>query len=545
MARNRFLTETYMSQSESIEAIPDPGRTMEGLRDTGYDFKTAIADLVDNSIAAGANNISIKIAADYRGDVRVSIADDGEGMDREALTLAMQYGSPRRSDPSSLGKYGLGLKTASTAFCRRLSVISRKNGSEKAVMATWDLDAVIAAKKWILLISDEPETEGLKHLNLLTKGPGTVVVWTKVDRLLQAYKDPRSGHASNGLKKHKQQLVEHLAAVYQRFLDPADKRVRNVTINVDGELVKAWDPFQKGLSELLVQDTMKVEGTDAEFTIRAYILPRREDFPNDELAKAAKLSSDRQGIYIYRQDRLIHDADWLGMYQKEPHSTLLRIEFSFDHRLDDAFHLDIKKSQIILNDDLWTWLKDQFLPAPRREANRRYRLGIKKDIGKGTKGAHDASNRNIENRESEIGGPEVNVVNPSTGDVTVINTHGKFNLKLRVSSAAKPGEIFIQPADDVEDGILFEPAIVEMHKAVRINTAHPYYHKVYVPNFRQSVIMQGMDSLLWALAVAELSATTDKTAESFKDMRFEVSRILRKLVESLPEPEIESGADVA
>lgn len=534
-----------MSKVETIEAIPDPGRTMEGLRDTGYDFKTAIADLVDNSIAAGADNVNIKIAMDFRGDVRVSIADDGEGMDRKGLELAMQYGSPRRSDPASLGKYGLGLKTASTAFCKRLSVISRKSGNDPAMMATWDLDAVIEAKKWILLVSNEPDAEALKHLNLLTKGPGTVVVWTKVDRLLQAYKDPKGGHAVNGLKKHKQQLVEHLAAVYQRFIDRNDRRARNVSISVDGELVKAWDPFQKGLSELLVQDTLKVEGNDAEFTVRAYILPRREDFPNDELAKAAKLSSDRQGIYIYRQDRLIHDADWLGMYQKEPHSTLLRVEFSFDHRLDDAFHLDIKKSQIILNDDLWTWLRDQFLPAPRREANRRYRLGLKKDIDKNTKGAHDASNRNIGNKESEVGGPEVNVTNPNTGDVTVTNAHGKFNLKLRVSSAAKPGEIYVQPADDVEDGILFEPAIVEMHKAVRINTNHPYYHKVYVPNFRQSVIMQGMDSLLWALAVAELSATTDKTAESFKDMRFEVSRILRKLVEGLPDPELDGEAGVA
>lgn len=537
--------EGHMSKVETIEAIPDPGRTMEGLRDTGYDFKTAIADLVDNSIAAKADNIDIRINMDFRGDVRVSIADDGEGMDREGLKLAMQYGSPRRSDPASLGKYGLGLKTASTAFCKRLSVISRTHGADPAVMATWDLDAVIDAKKWILLVSDEPDAEGLKHLNLLTTGPGTVVVWAKVDRLLHAYQDPKGGHAQNGLKKHKQQLMEHLAAVYQRFLDPNDKRARNVSIKVDGVPVKAWDPFQKSLSELLVQDTVKVEGTNAEFTVRAYILPRREDFPTDELAKAAKLSSDRQGIYIYRQDRLIHDADWLGMYQKEPHSTLLRIEFSFDHRLDDAFHLDIKKSQIILNDDLWTWLKDQFLPAPRREANRRYRLGLKKDVDKATKGAHDASNRNIENKEAEVGGPEVNVTNPSTGDVTVINAKGKFNLKLRVSSAAKPGEIFIQPAGDVEDGMLFEPAIVEMHKAVRINTNHPYYHKVYVPNFRQSVIMQGMDSLLWALSVAELSATTDKTAESFKDMRFEVSRILRKLVEGLPEPELGTEADVA
>lgn len=533
-----------MANIETIEAIPDPGRTMEGLRDTGYDFKTAMADLVDNSIAANADTIDIRMTMDFRGEVRVSIADNGEGINRKGLEQAMQYGSPRRSDPASLGKFGLGLKTASTAFCKRLSVISRDDGNEPAIMATWDLDEVITAGKWMLQITDQPDAEGLKHLNLLTKGPGTVVVWAKVDRLLHKYQDPKGGHAANGLKKHKQILIEHLSAVYQRFLDHKDTRARNVTIRVDGVVVKPWDPFQKGISELVAQETVDVEGTKAKFTVRAYILPRREEFPSEELAKAAKLSSDRQGIYIYRQDRLIHDADWLDMYQKEPHGTLLRVEFSFDHQLDDAFHLDIKKSQIILNDALADWLKDQFLPAPRREADRRYRLGKKKDIDTASKGAHDASNRNIQNKEAEVGGAEVNVTNPSTGDVTVINANGKFNLKLRVSSAAKPGEVYVQAADDVADGMLFEPAIVDMHKAVRINTAHPYYHKVYVPNFDKSVIMQGMDSLMWALAVAELSSTTDKTANSFKDMRFEVSRILRKLVESLPEPNV-GEADVA
>lgn len=538
-----------MSSEVGIESVPDPGRTMEGLRDTGYEFETAIADLVDNSIAANADLVDIRINQDFRGNVRVSIADDGEGMDRDGLVDAMRYGSPKRSDPASLGKYGLGLKTASTAYCRRLSVISRDNSSAAPHMATWDLDHVMEAQKWLLLMSDEPDEEAVEHLKeIAPEKSGTVVVWTKVDRLLGHYQDPGGKPAQKALAKKVGELNEHLAEIYQRFLDTKDKRARNVKIRLNREIVQAWDPFQAGLSELVAAETIPTEtesGAEAEFTVKAFILPRREEFPSDEQAKAAKLSSDRQGIYIYRQDRLIHDADWLGMFQKEPHSTLLRIEFSFDHRLDEAFHLDIKKSQIILNDDLWTWLKDQFLPAPRREANRRYREGQKKDITKKSKGAHDASNRNIGNKEAEVGGAEVNVTDPNTGDVTVVNSRGKFKLKLPVGAAAKPGEVFIQPADEVSDGLLFEPAIIDQHKAVRINTDHPYYRKVYVPNLNTSVTVQGMDSLLWALCVAELSATTDKTAENFSDMRFEVSRILRKLVESLPEPVTDSDADVA
>ena len=291
----------------------------------------------------------------------------------------MQYGSPKRPDPASLGKYGLGLKTASTAFCRRLSLISRPSGDSSVLMATWDLDHVVEKQQWLLQMSDEPEEEALEHLDEVAAGSsGTVVLWNKVDRLLRDYQDPAGGHARRALTKRCRELKEHIAMTYQRFLDKSDGRARNVEITVNGEPVAPWDPFQKSLSELVAEEAVEVEGTGAKFRVRAYILPRREEFPDDKLAREARLSSNMQGLYIYREERLIHEADWLGMYQKEPHSTLLRIEFSFDHKLDDAFHLDIKKSQIILNDELWNWLKDQFLTSPRREANRRYRQGRKK-----------------------------------------------------------------------------------------------------------------------------------------------------------------------
>jgi len=532
--------------NETIIAPPDPARTMEGLRDTGYEFETAIADLVDNSIAAHATVVDIVLLQDVRGEIRLSIADNGDGMNRDGLILAMQYGSPRRSDPASLGKFGLGLKTASTAYCRRLSVVSRDSATSPAFSATWDLDYVAAQKEWKLQLSDTPDDDALEQLEAVAPGhSGTVVVWTKVDRLLN-YKDAAGGHARRGLERKKNNLMEHLAMVYQRFLDHKDKRGPNVTIKLNGVEVKPWDPFQTGYSELLATESVvPVEGSKAEFRINAYLLPRPEDFPNEAAAKAAKIATTRQGIYVYRQDRLIHDADWLDMFQIEPHLNLLRVEFSFTHELDEFFHLDIKKSQIILDDQLWTWLRDTFLPAPRREANRRYREGEKKAITKAAKGAHDASNRSIGTKETEVGGAEVNVTNPNTGEVTVINSKGKFALKLPVGSAARPGEVFIQPSSGVTDGMLFEPCIIEQHKAVRINTEHDYYRKVYVPNLKQSVTVQGMDSLLWALAVAELSATTDKTAENFSDMRFEVSRILRKLCESLPEPDVGTESNVA
>ena len=534
-----------MPNIEPIVAIPDPGRTIEGLRDTGYSFETAVADLIDNSIAADSQKIAIVIKMDFRGNIKLLIADNGCGMDREELIQAMTYGSPKRADPASLGKFGLGLKTASTAFCRRLSVISRPSDEALTLMATWDLDHVVEKKEWQLLMSREPDDDAMELLDeVAPRKQGTVVLWDNVDRLLRTFQDPAGRPARNALKRHCTRLGEHIAMTYQRFLDTNDKRARNVTITVNGENIRPWDPFQTAFSELVAEETRAVDPTDAEFTIRAYVLPRKEEFPSEELHRAAKLGTHMQGLYIYREQRLIHSADWLGMFRNEPHLTLLRVEFSFDHKLDSAFQLDIKKSQIILNDDLWEFLKDQILAAPRREANRRYREGRRKDISnKSREGAHDASNASIRSKEAEIGGPKIDIQDPGTGDVTVDNAYGTTSLKLKIGSASKPGEVFVQPADDVPDMLLFEPALIERRKAVRINTRHSYYHKVYVPNYDRSVTVQGMDSLLWALCVAELSVTDDQTMEALETMRYEVSRILRKLVEDLPEPDSIDNAD--
>ena len=524
----------------TVPVIPDPSRTIEGLRDTGYSFETAIADLVDNSIAARATVVDIRVLLDIQGQVRLSLADNGCGMDHNGLLQAMTYGSPQRPNPASLGKFGLGLKTASTAFCRRLSVITRPSGGS-AEMATWDLDFVAEKRKWLIQVSDGPDEEAFQHLEQTAPDrAGTVVLWTKVDRLLRNYNNPLGGPAQRALKKRCEDLAQHLGMTFQRFLDRKDQRAHNIRIHLNGSPVNAWDPFQLGHSELVATNSNMgdMDGSDmAQFEVSAYVLPRREDFPDDSQAEAARISPDLQGIFIYREQRLIHAGTWLGMFRKEPHSNLLRVEFSFDHKLDIALHLDIKKSQITLDEGILKWFKE-FLTAPRREANNRYRKGRRTGAAqKAKENGHRASNRTISNKEDQVGGAHVSITNAVTGEVEVTNQFGTVTLKLPVGSAQMPGQVHVQPSDVIEDGILFEPALIEGHKAVRINTSHPYYHKVYIPNLNDSVTVQGLDSLLWALCVAELNTSPDnKINELFGDMRYEVSRVLRKLVQELPDP---------
>lgn len=523
---------------------PNPSRLIEGLRDTGYDFNTALADIVDNSVDAGAVEIDIRIHMDMDGDIIVSVADNGCGMDKQTLLDGMTYGAHGRIDPKRLGKFGLGLKTASTAFCRRLSVITRDSADSEMLKATWDLDHVEDTSEWELLLDTPYEHEKETLNEVAANSSGTLVIWDKVDRMMKNYSTPNGPHARKALEKLVSGFREHASMIYQRFLDQQDERARNIIMTLNGQTITKWDPFceDENDTELVAEKTQKVEfpdGNSAEFTIKAFVLPRREHFSTPEAAKEARLANNMQGIYIYRENRLIHPADWLGMFSKEPHSSLLRVEFSFTHELDEAFNVDIKKSRILLNDELYNWVLNEFLPAPRNAANDRYRKGQRKKVEQEAKDAHEGSNRSISEKEQDLRKAEVTVVDPESGTVDVKNKSGTTRLKLKLSEASSPGQVCIKPVESIDDGLLWTPTLIDGHHAASINTGHPYYHKVYVPNLSSDVTVQGMDSLLWALTEAEYGTINEATKTHFEELRFEVSRILRKLVEDLPEPDLD------
>lgn len=525
---------------------PDPSRLIEGLRDTGYDFNTALADIVDNSVDAKASKIKVWLRMDLDGDVTVSVADDGHGMDEESLLNAMTYGAKSKKDKSALGKFGLGLKTASTAFCRRLSVVTRAKADGEVLKATWDIDHVVKKKEWEVLL-DKPSKEEIALLDEAAKsGPGTLIIWEKVDRLLKDYENSAGQPARTALKKIAQGFDEHAAMVYQRFLDPKDERARNIELVVNEAAVESWDPFCKtnDNAEIVAEKKVPVdlgEDEEASFTIRATVLPRREEFENVAAANAARLATNTQGIYVYRENRLIHAHDWLGMFSKEPHFSLLRVEFSFNHRLDGAFQVDIKKSRILLKDELYNYVLNKFLPGPRRAAEERYRKGEKKKAAEKAKNAHASSNAAISAKEDDLKLAEITVTNAAKNEVEIKNKQGTFRIKMPVTTAAEKGEVNVQPIGGIDDGLLWEPCLIDGHHGVRINTGHAYYHKVYVPNLASGVTIQGMDSLLWALSEAEIGATTDTTRKHFKELRFEISRLLRNLVDDLPEPDMSAG----
>uniref|UniRef100_UPI003B58A604 ATP-binding protein n=1 Tax=Noviherbaspirillum sp. ST9 TaxID=3401606 RepID=UPI003B58A604 len=201
-----------------------------------------VADIIDNSIAATAEAINVILEIDARGNIQVAVADDGCGMDRAGLINALTYGSKRRTDPSSLGKFGLGLKTASTAFCRKLTLVSRNAAEGPVLAATWDLDKV-PDHNWSVMIG-EPSVEEAELLDVYASGrSGTVVIWDNVDRLLGEYKKAGGAPIRKAKERYLEQLRHHVSMIYQRFLDREDERARNVSVSINGVPVPPWDPF--------------------------------------------------------------------------------------------------------------------------------------------------------------------------------------------------------------------------------------------------------------------------------------------------------------
>jgi hypothetical protein len=531
-----------MMRAEEIELPPDAARTIEGLRDTGYEFLTAVADIVDNSIEAGASRINVRAERALDGEIEVTVADNGIGMDEAALVNAMKYGSRARENLASLGKFGLGLKTASTAMCRRLTVITRPRDSNEVISARWDLDHVAAENKWLLQRPVPSDFEVRTLEDTAATGSGTVVVWQKVDRLLpDSFKKPGGKPAANALNRQVDALRDHLALTYVRFLDGTnpDRRVR---IFLNGTEIQPWDPFGDDLgSEPLYDQQIPVvirrpgkEDAEVSFRLRAFVLP-----PQSELDEAqrdrARINTDYQGFYVFRENRVISRGGWLGMFRIEPHFNLARIDFSFDHRLDDALHIDIKKSQIRLLADLHDFVKGEIRGA-RFEAEQRYRKNERGTITAESAAAHATSNAMIGQKADRLSHSSVEVT--GAGQATISNPRGQVRIEIPTMDLKAGGpHVVVRP--DLEDGLLWRPGIVDGKKAVLLNAGHDFYRKVYLATRGAPVAGQGLDFLLWSLSEAELAAITEDERDHMSFVRREVSRIVRELSKDLPEVTVE------
>ena len=336
---------TFSKQSNNEYDLVEPRAPamLESLRAFGYTIQTAIADLIDNSISAETKNVWLQF--DWDGSEScISIRDDGKGMTEEELVNAMRLGSRdplQQRDAKDLGRFGLGLKTASFSQCRRLTVRTKAVAQNSAIRR-WDLDYVGQTGEWRLLRSGASGSE--KRLTALEQmESGTVVLWESMDRVVGGTKTDEPKDHSRFLEMI-EDVEKHLAMVFHRFLERKNK----LQIWINQRLIEPWNPFltNEKATQWLPEENLYFQ--EDRVVVQPYVLPHHSKVDSQTYEKATGPNgwNAQQGFYIYRNERMLVTGDWLGLgLQRDEHCKLARIQVDLPNSMDSDWNIDVKKSR--------------------------------------------------------------------------------------------------------------------------------------------------------------------------------------------------------
>ena len=342
------------------EVPPKASVLVESLRDIGYSLHTAISDVIDNSLTAGARTVEL-LAETHIENPTIGILDNGTGMTEAELLEAMRPGSRSPLDDrtaSDLGRFGLGLKTASFSQCRRLTVVTRSAGVTSC--AVWDLDTVAARDKWIVELPGSVET--VPWSNRLA-ADGTLVVWQKLDRLVGA--DGRGDRRD--LVRQLDETARHVEFVFHRFLSGREGREGRVEISLNGRELKPFDPFHSNHPATQHHQEEPFVLAEREIRIQPVTLPHHDKVSKADWTRYGGPEGyvKNQGFYLYRNRRLIVYGTWFGLARQLELTKLCRVRIDMPSSLDAEWKIDVKKA----------WAQP---PSPVRERLRRIieRIGV-------------------------------------------------------------------------------------------------------------------------------------------------------------------------
>ena len=342
------------------EVPPKASVLVESLRDIGYSLHTAVSDVIDNSLTAGARKIELH--AETHAEVpAIGILDDGTGMTEAELLEAMRPGSRSPLEDrtaTDLGRFGLGLKTASFSQCRRLTVVTRRAGVTSC--AVWDLDTVAARDRWIVELPDSVAT--IPWSDRLA-ADGTLVVWQNLDRLV----GPDGQEDRRDLVRQLDETARHVEFVFHRFLSGREDREGRVEISLNGRELKPYDPFHSHHPATQHHQEEPFVLAGREIRIWPVTLPHHDKVSKADWTRYGGPEGyvKNQGFYLYRNRRLIVHGTWFGLARQQELTRLCRVRIDMPSSLDAEWKIDVKKA----------WAQP---PPPVRERLRRIieRIGV-------------------------------------------------------------------------------------------------------------------------------------------------------------------------
>lgn len=340
-----------LSQEDYDHAPPAPGAMLEALRGLGYSPETAIADLIDNSIAAGATRASVEFL--WAGPASViRITDDGRGMDARTLIEAMRPGGRHPlliRDATDLGRFGLGLKTASLSQGRQLGVVTRTVDGP-LLSRCWDLDHVAQLDRWQL--RDLP-AELAGHAVLPEHASGTIILIGQLDRLLGT--ENESAAAAQRFRAAARQVERHLAMTFHRFLEGPHPQLE-LLIGGGSTLsrIRPWNPFLTQYPATTATPVERLPSPAGSIVVQGFVLPHRDHLTADQSEDGGGPEGwlAHQGFFVYRSQRLLMAGGWLGLgsgrgWARDELHRLARIKLDLPNTADGTWKVDIRKSTAV------------------------------------------------------------------------------------------------------------------------------------------------------------------------------------------------------
>ncbi|WP_273159891.1 ATP-binding protein [Bacteroides fluxus] len=369
--------------SKFKENIPQADMLMGSMRSMGYSFEAAIADVIDNSISAQCSFVKLLFPTTYTDSKAIGVLDDGVGMNAETLFEAMRYGSSDSSeerDENDLGRFGLGMKSASMSQCRILTVVSKQDNVYCCY--TWDYNIICEQKRWIVIEHTLKEIEALPYIEELKSiETGTLVIWQDFDIIEKS----NDGRVFDFLNDQKDILDKYLGLIYHRFLSDAKKSKLKIYIN-NGR-VKPLDPFLESHSKTTSKKERTIEindsnGVERLITIKPFILPYATDLSDKDKQLVGGIENlrSKQGFYIYRNRRLIIWGTWFGMKPRAELTKNARIRVDIPNTLDDIWGINIMKQKAIIPKSIQHRMKKTVLEAMEISVAKQTHRGRRENI---------------------------------------------------------------------------------------------------------------------------------------------------------------------
>ena len=501
---------------------PNAGRLIESLRYLGYGNYEAIADLVDNSIDADAHHISTRVVQ-RGGQPQISVADDGTGMSQEDLDQAMRLGSMTSRDLNSdLGRFGMGLVTASLSIAKKCHVITR--GSNGCWSSAWDVDEIVTQNAFLKHLDQATKEEvALLDEEIGKRKTGTLVTLSKCDNMSNKN---TSAFAST--------LKHHLGRVHKYFIETGR------TIHVNGDVIAAIDPLQLNdeLTEVVTDELVSVSTADDDGTrrtenirVRIILVP---EVPATELDVSKSMKS--QGFYVMRNQREIANAVTLNFYTKHNDFNRMRGEIFFPGTLDRLVGIEFTKRQVNLDQSLYDQLAVILVPTcrgiKRRESSRKRveTSGIQQQL-------HNQAAKAIAEKDKLLIKPKAIIEKRDTrknggghrSDGKGENERERKNLT-RTQALEARLNCEIREERLGPNGQVYECDREGRKLILRYNVEHPFYQRFVIDNLDDSRSVTAADFLIYSMATAEIRMWDDGEPDLVNNFKAVMSANLRTLL---------------